>query len=74
MSSEPLDAPPNHEFACPVCRARQLPSPKCRRCQADLALVIKARQRLWYLRSLPNSPEVQSEIAELVGNRDPGGN
>lgn len=57
------------EFCCPVCRARQQLSPKCRRCQADLTLVVKARLRLAYLRSLPFSAETQAKIDELTGGR-----
>ena len=36
-------------FRCPVCRARQTLSETCRRCQADLRLVVGARRRLNYL-------------------------
>ena len=37
------------EFRCPVCRARQTLQLECRRCQADLSLVVKARQRAEHL-------------------------
>jgi hypothetical protein len=30
------------DFACPVCRAKQIPQLECRRCGADLALYIRA--------------------------------
>jgi primosomal protein N' len=32
------------EFRCPVCRAQQPLQPVCRRCHADLSLVVKAHQ------------------------------
>lgn len=37
------------DFRCPVCRARQILQPECRRCHADLSLVVKAQQRARYL-------------------------
>ena len=37
------------EFRCPVCRARQSLQPECRRCHADLSLVVKAHQRAEHL-------------------------
>ncbi len=36
-------------FRCPVCRAAQPPQELCRRCQADLSLVLRARRRLAYV-------------------------
>jgi hypothetical protein len=38
------------DFRCPVCRAAQALRETCRRCQADLSLVVRARRRLGYLR------------------------
>ncbi len=38
------------DFRCPVCRAAQTLRETCRRCQADLSLVVRARRRLAYLR------------------------
>lgn len=43
MSAEP-------PFQCPVCRASQTLRDTCRRCQADLSLVVRAHQRLAYLK------------------------
>jgi hypothetical protein len=43
MSAEP-------PFRCPVCRATQPLSETCRRCQADLRLVMRARLRLAYVK------------------------
>jgi hypothetical protein len=37
-------------FCCPVCRASQSLSETCRRCQADLRLVVRARLRLAYVK------------------------
>jgi hypothetical protein len=36
-------------FRCPVCRASQTLREECRRCQADLSLVVRARRRLSHL-------------------------
>lgn len=44
MSSDPA-------FHCPVCRAKQTLAETCRRCKADLRLVVRARRRVDYLRS-----------------------
>lgn len=43
MSNDP-------SFRCPVCRASQTLSATCRRCQADLSLVVRARLRLEFVR------------------------
>jgi len=48
MSNSPATST-SDEFRCPVCRARQTLQPECRRCHADLTLVIKARQRTEHL-------------------------
>jgi hypothetical protein len=37
-------------FRCPVCRAAQTLRETCRRCQADLRLVMRAHRRLAYLK------------------------
>jgi len=39
------------DFRCPVCRARQPLRETCRRCEADLHLVVRAHRRLVYLKS-----------------------
>jgi hypothetical protein len=36
-------------FRCPVCRASQTLRETCRRCQADLRLVVGVRRRIDYL-------------------------
>ncbi len=36
-------------FSCPACRAKQPLQPACRRCQADLSLLVAATQRAIYL-------------------------
>lgn len=41
------DEPP---FRCPVCRASQPLGETCRRCQADLGLLVRALRRLAYLK------------------------
>ncbi len=43
MSAEP-------PFHCPVCRAAQTLRETCRRCQADLGLVVSAHLRLAYVK------------------------
>jgi hypothetical protein len=40
------DDPP---FRCPVCRASQTLRETCRRCAADLTLVVRAHRRLAYV-------------------------
>jgi len=40
----------NPDFRCPVCRARQPLRETCRRCEADLRLVVRARLRMAYLK------------------------
>lgn len=37
-------------FRCPVCRARQPLQETCRRCAADLRLVVRAQLRLAYIK------------------------
>ncbi|HEY4261803.1 MAG TPA: hypothetical protein VGM98_16650, partial [Schlesneria sp.] len=60
------------DFRCPVCRAAQTLREICRRCQADLSLVVRARRRLAYLRqqqeqalSAGDDRRVQQLVAEL---------
>jgi hypothetical protein len=36
-------------FRCPVCRASQTLRETCRRCHADLTLVVRAHRRLEYV-------------------------
>lgn len=43
MSDDPL-------FRCPVCRASQILSDTCRRCRADLNLVVRVYRRLAYVK------------------------
>ena len=43
MSAEP-------DFRCPVCRAAQALQETCRRCRADLRLVMLAHRRLAYVK------------------------
>lgn len=50
-------------FACPVCRAKQTAQPECRRCNADLALYLKA------LRSVEESRQ-QLEMANVQGDSE----
>ena len=47
-------------FVCPVCRAKQVAMPECRRCSADVSLYLKA------LRSLDDS------LRQLVLARESG--
>jgi hypothetical protein len=37
-------------YRCPVCRASQTLSAACRRCRADLGLVVRAYRRLAYVK------------------------
>lgn len=43
------EMPDRLEFRCPVCRARQQLQECCRRCKADLRLVVRAHRRAGYL-------------------------
>lgn len=43
MSADP-------DFRCPVCRAVQTVRETCRRCRADLHLVLRAHQRLAFVK------------------------
>lgn len=42
----PLEPP---SFRCPVCRAKQSLQDQCRRCHADLSLLVKVKRRVAYL-------------------------
>lgn len=66
--ANPADNPVRHlgpgniqEFVCPVCRAKQVAQPECRRCTADLSLYLKALQSVKAARS-------QIELASINGN------
>ncbi len=52
------------KFRCPVCRAQQPLQDDCRRCQADLRLVVRAHRRIAYLvdlqRQQGQSPDPQT--------------
>lgn len=72
MSNKPLSAGSTPDFRCPVCRARQELSETCRRCQADLTLAVKIRQRLWYLQTLPPTRATQAEIAAICPSESAG--
>lgn len=56
MSNEP-------DFRCPVCRAKQPLQETCRRCKADLSLVVRVHRRVEYL-------SAQREEARASGNRE----
>lgn len=51
MTRVPDQAEISSNFKCPVCRARQALQSCCRRCNADLSLVVAARERIGYLLS-----------------------
>lgn len=48
-------------FVCPVCRAKQVAKPECRRCSADVSLYLKS------LRSMDESRR-QLDLARESGN------
>jgi hypothetical protein len=70
MSDEP-------SFRCPVCRASQDLRDVCRRCQADLSLVVRAHRRLaWLRQSLAEAGDdvarvqrIEAELRWLAPNR-----
>jgi hypothetical protein len=43
-SESSAGGPPVEELVCPVCRAKQTPQVTCRRCSADLSLLVQARR------------------------------
>jgi len=54
MSNEPV-------FRCPVCRAPQTLRACCRRCQADLALVVRAYRRVEFLKRQHELAQARSD-------------
>ncbi len=48
-------------FVCPVCRAKQVAKPECRRCNADVSLYLKTLQSL-------NESRRQLDLARESGN------
>jgi len=48
-------------FRCPVCRATQTLRETCRRCQADLRLVVRAHHRLAYLKQLHDEAQARGD-------------
>ncbi|MEM6468853.1 MAG: hypothetical protein AAF802_04740 [Planctomycetota bacterium] len=65
MTSNRIELP--GDYRCCVCRAKQRLTPVCRRCNANLSLVYRARLRLAYLRAIAPTAETQAEIALLCG-------
>jgi len=58
------------DFRCPVCRARQPLQNSCRRCSADLSLVVTVRNRIGFVlsqlkQSLKTSPQYRHFLNEL---------
>ena len=49
------------DFRCPVCRARQALTDACRRCQADLRLVVRAHRRVAHLMSQQRQARVDGD-------------
>jgi hypothetical protein len=70
MTSSTMSAElPEPSFRCPVCRAAQPLQETCRRCRADLRLVLLAHRRLAYVRraaALASSEDERNQfVAEL---------
>ena len=51
----------DRQIACPVCRAKQIARPECRRCGADLSL---------YLKALRSVEESKRQFANAIHNGD----
>lgn len=51
MSLVSTDQTVDAGFRCPTCRARQVPSETCRRCQCDLSLLLRIDQQCARLRA-----------------------
>ena len=56
-SATDISSKAESNFRCPVCRAGQTLQNKCRRCKADLSLVVLAHQRVNFLLRLLNRAE-----------------
>ncbi|MEZ6128779.1 MAG: hypothetical protein R3C59_08865 [Planctomycetaceae bacterium] len=52
------------EFRCPVCRAKQELQPECRRCHADLTLVVRAHRRAEYLVAAGQQADERGDVQE----------
>lgn len=50
---------------CPVCRAVQPFNEQCRRCRADLSLVVAARRRLNFVRAQLRIAKEQNEDSKI---------
>lgn len=69
-------------FRCPVCRASQTLRETCRRCQADLSLIVRARRRMEYVErmkakllaqgELTQAQQLAAELQWLAPSREPG--
>jgi len=62
------DESQNPEFRCPACRARQPRQNQCRRCGADLSLLVRIHNRIDYLLADPSDTH-QRELAVLDPKR-----
>ena len=51
-------------FRCPVCRASQTLQQTCRRCQADLSLVVRVHRRLEYVKRRQAEFLAQGDLAQ----------
>lgn len=51
---------------CPVCRAQQTLSARCRRCRADLSLLEKAYGRLAFLRNELSEASAMNNTARVA--------
>jgi len=67
--------PPVEELVCPVCRAKQPPQVTCRRCSADLSLLVKVRrsqqlalaqaERAWAVRDSAKAQQLEAYLRWL---------
>ena len=53
-------------FCCPACHASQLLQDVCRRCAADLRLVVAAHRRVAYLVSQRSLAEAEGDVATAL--------
>lgn len=51
-------------FRCPVCRASQTLRETCRRCQADLSLIVRAHRRMEYVRRLQADSVAHGDLTQ----------
>ncbi len=70
----------SNSLQCPACRARQPLQDRCRRCAADLTLIVKLRRRIdWLIEQREqalhsgHAQRIREELELLTGPASPQG-